>query len=105
MNTSEYCITLVSLLISGFQSHNFWTRLVEETLAPLDPDRRAYRLVGGILVERTVKEVLPSVTSNRENVSKQQGLDGNLFARMLSYIRFVSFRKSWTRWSVHCKSD
>ena len=47
-------------------------RLVEETLQPLDPDRRAYRLVGSILVERNVGEVLPSVTSNRENVSNWQ---------------------------------
>ena len=45
-------------------------QLVEETLKPLDPERRAYRLVGEVLVERTVKEVLPSVTSNRENVSQ-----------------------------------
>ena len=44
-------------------------QLVEETLKPLNPDRRAYRLVGDVLVERTVKEVLPSVTANRENVS------------------------------------
>jgi prefoldin subunit 2 len=42
--------------------------LVEETLKPLDPSRRAYRLVGECLVERTVQEVLPSVTANRENV-------------------------------------
>jgi chaperonin cofactor prefoldin len=45
-------------------------QLVEETLKPLDPERRAYRLVGEVLVERTVKEVLPSVISNRENVSQ-----------------------------------
>ena len=45
-------------------------RLVEETLGPLDSDRRAYRLVGEVLVERTVGEVLPSVKSNRENVSR-----------------------------------
>ena len=44
-------------------------QLVEETLKPLDPKRRAYRLVGEVLVERTVQEVLPSVTANRENVS------------------------------------
>jgi len=44
-------------------------RLVEETLTPLDEKRRAFRLVGGVLVERTVGEVLPSVISNRENVS------------------------------------
>ena len=43
--------------------------LVEETLKPLDGGRRAYRLVGDVLVERTVEEVLPSVTSNKENVS------------------------------------
>lgn len=39
-------------------------------MEPLDPDRRAFRLVGGILVERTVKEVLPSVKQNRENLEK-----------------------------------
>jgi hypothetical protein len=27
-------------------------RLVEETLQPLDPDRRAFRLVGGVLVRK-----------------------------------------------------
>ena len=48
-------------------------QLVEETLKPLDPERRAYRLVGEVLVERTVKEVLPSVTANRENVSQVCG--------------------------------
>jgi prefoldin subunit 2 len=42
--------------------------LVEETLAPLDENRRAFRLVGGILVERTVGEVLPSVITNRNNL-------------------------------------
>jgi hypothetical protein len=44
-------------------------KLVEDTLGPLDPSRKAYRLVGEVLVERTVQEVLPSVISNRTNVS------------------------------------
>ena len=43
-------------------------KLVEDTLVPLDSGRRAYRLVGEVLVERTVGEVLPSVEANRENV-------------------------------------
>mmetsp|Transcript_32070 Transcript_32070/g.73783 ORF Transcript_32070/g.73783 Transcript_32070/m.73783 type:complete len:93 (-) Transcript_32070:452-730(-) len=43
-------------------------RLVEKTLTPLEESRRAFRLVGDILVERTVGEVLPSVESNRKNV-------------------------------------
>jgi prefoldin subunit 2 len=42
--------------------------LVEETLRPLDPKRRAFRLVGECLVERTVEEVLPTISANRENV-------------------------------------
>ena len=45
-------------------------KLVEETLKPLNPNRRAYRLVGEVLVERTVEEVLPSVASNHENVCR-----------------------------------
>lgn len=45
--------------------------LVEETLKPLDPKRRAFRLVGECLVERSVEEVLPTVAANRENVSLQ----------------------------------
>jgi hypothetical protein len=47
-------------------------RLVEDTLRPLEGSRRAYRLVGEVLVERSVAEVLPSVVSNRENVSYLQ---------------------------------
>lgn len=43
-------------------------RLVEETLEPMDPDRRAFRLVGGVLVERTIREVLPTVTENRKKL-------------------------------------
>ena len=55
--------------ISEFEMDCNEHKLVEETLAPLDPNRRAYRLVGEVLVERTVEEVLPSVKKNRENVS------------------------------------
>ena len=44
-------------------------KLVQETLEPLEAGRKAYRLVGGVLVERTVGEVLPSVKTNKENVS------------------------------------
>merc|ERR1712070_43764 len=36
-------------------------RMVVSTLEPLDPNRKAWRLVGGVLVERTCGEVLPAV--------------------------------------------
>ncbi|XP_032060227.1 prefoldin subunit 2 [Anas acuta] len=44
--------------------------LVIETLREVDVTRRCYRMVGGVLVERTVKEVLPALESNLEQISK-----------------------------------
>lgn len=41
-----------------------------DTLTPLEASRRAYRLVGGVLVERTVGEVLPSVKTNQEGIKQ-----------------------------------
>ena len=43
-------------------------RLVAETLRPMEPDRRCHHLVSGVLVERTVKEVLPIIEHNRDAV-------------------------------------
>ncbi|CAN8013656.1 unnamed protein product [Ixodes persulcatus] len=43
--------------------------LVAEALQKVDGDRRCYRMVGGVLVERTVKDILPAVMQNKDNVS------------------------------------
>lgn len=44
--------------------------MVVDTLEPMDVSRRAYRLVGGVLVERTVGEVLPTVKANQEGIKQ-----------------------------------
>ncbi|CAN9509314.1 unnamed protein product [Ophioblennius macclurei] len=44
--------------------------LVIDTLKEVDPSRKCFRLVGGVLVERTVKEVLPALENNKEQISK-----------------------------------
>ncbi|XP_069797265.1 prefoldin subunit 2 [Narcine bancroftii] len=44
--------------------------LVIDTLVEVDPSRKCYRMVGGVLVERTVKEVLPALENNRQQVMK-----------------------------------
>eukprot|EP01031_Cornospumella_fuschlensis_P038307 gene38307-46550_t len=41
-------------------------KLVVETMSKLEAERKAFRLVGGVLVERTVGEVLPAVSQNYE---------------------------------------
>ncbi|XP_035217624.1 prefoldin subunit 2-like [Stegodyphus dumicola] len=43
--------------------------LVVDTLKDVDQDRVCYRMIGGVLVERTVKEVLPAVSHNKEQLA------------------------------------
>lgn len=48
-------------------------RLVLGTLQPLvktEPDRKCYRLIGGVLVERTVKDVAPALETNYSGIKE-----------------------------------
>lgn len=56
----------ISELEQEVQEH----QLVIDTLTPLDEGRKAFRLIGGILVERTVKDVLPDVQQNQMGVQE-----------------------------------
>ncbi|KAJ0402736.1 hypothetical protein P43SY_007878 [Pythium insidiosum] len=40
------------------------------SLKELPPTRKAFRMVGGVLVERTVQEVLPAVSTNRDGITQ-----------------------------------
>jgi hypothetical protein len=50
---------------------------VIETLKEVDKDRKCFRMVGGVLVERTVNEVLPALEQNKDQV--EQNLEKKLF--------------------------
>lgn len=65
--TSE-CQTIANK-ISELTSEKDEHKLVVDTLTKLESGRKAFRLVGGVLVERTVEEVLPAVSQNFEGVS------------------------------------
>uniref|UniRef100_T1IHB3 Prefoldin subunit 2 n=1 Tax=Strigamia maritima TaxID=126957 RepID=T1IHB3_STRMM len=42
--------------------------LVVDTLKEVDANRKCFRMVGGVLVARTVKEVLPALINNKEQL-------------------------------------
>lgn len=42
--------------------------LVIAALQPMDPERKCFRLIGDVLVERTVGETLPAVEKTRANL-------------------------------------
>ncbi|XP_050218430.1 prefoldin subunit 2 [Mercurialis annua] len=44
--------------------------LVINAIQPLDQSRRCYRMIGGVLVERTIKEVMPAVQRNKEGIEE-----------------------------------
>lgn len=44
--------------------------LVIGAIQPLDPARKCYRMIGGVLVERTIAEVLPAVQRNKEGLQE-----------------------------------
>lgn len=42
----------------------------------MDETRRCYRLVGGVLCERTVKDVLPELTANKDQLENMVTMGG-----------------------------
>jgi len=78
--------------------------IVVDTLKTVDPDRKCFRMVGGVLVERTVKDVLPALEHNCKQVDSHTTV-------FVGYLckRVFSFRNSQLgvgslvefRWIVH----
>ncbi|PPQ66585.1 hypothetical protein CVT26_009485 [Gymnopilus dilepis] len=56
-------------LESEADEHSLVLTTLEDALAK-DPDRKCFRLIGGVLVERTVKDVTPALQTNRDGIRK-----------------------------------
>lgn len=60
------CLLLTSMCVLTLQLQEH--ELVLKTLEPVEATRTCFRLIGGVLVERTVAEVRPAVAANAENL-------------------------------------
>ncbi|ODV90387.1 hypothetical protein CANCADRAFT_2114 [Tortispora caseinolytica NRRL Y-17796] len=60
----------INLKISELDAESADHAVVIKTLTAVPPDRKAYRLIGGILTEGTVETVLPAVKANKEGIEK-----------------------------------
>ncbi|KAI0555406.1 Prefoldin beta-like protein [Xylaria curta] len=69
---SNYKNTLQQLAqkIGDVEQESEEHKLVLETLEPLPADRKCFRMINGVLVERTVKDVVPALKTNAEGLKK-----------------------------------
>ncbi|KIM68931.1 hypothetical protein SCLCIDRAFT_902771 [Scleroderma citrinum Foug A] len=51
------------------EEHTLVLATLDEALEK-EPGRKCFRLIGGVLVERTVKEVVPALRTNRDGIAK-----------------------------------
>jgi prefoldin subunit 2 len=65
-NECQQLTTKISELTMEKEEH----RLVLETLKKLEPERKTFRLLNGVLVEHSVGEVTPTVEENFEGIVK-----------------------------------
>ncbi|KAI7852205.1 Prefoldin beta-like protein [Circinella umbellata] len=66
-------------------------KLVIDSIKPLEADRKCFRMVGGVLVERTVKEVLPALETNFNGI--QQVIQSLLQSYKRKEQEFQEFQK------------
>ncbi|KAJ9070020.1 Cochaperone prefoldin complex subunit [Entomophthora muscae] len=67
-NSYKQELTALSTKIGELESEAEEHKLVIDTMKPLDATRKCFRLIGGVLVERTVLEVLPALQTNADGI-------------------------------------
>ena len=60
----------IAVKISEIEIDQNEHKLVIDTLKDLDPKRRCFRMVGGVLVERDVESVLPTLKNNHQKMGE-----------------------------------
>lgn len=65
-NEQGRLVTKISELETEMSEH----RVVIDAMKKVEPSRKCFRLVGGVLVERTAGEVLPAIEETRANIER-----------------------------------
>ncbi|CAI2170558.1 17910_t:CDS:2 [Funneliformis geosporum] len=77
--------------IGELESESDEHKAVIDTLSPLNDDRKCFRLVNGVLLERTVKDVLPALQTNYDGI---KGIMDNLVrSYKTKEDEFIAFQK------------
>ncbi|KAI9324489.1 Prefoldin subunit-domain-containing protein [Zopfochytrium polystomum] len=69
-NTMKNELSQIASKLGELEMEKDEHKLVVDTMKPLAGTRKCFRLVGGVLVERTVADVLPSLEANMANIDK-----------------------------------
>ncbi|PLW30667.1 hypothetical protein PCANC_14848 [Puccinia coronata f. sp. avenae] len=65
--------------------------VVVETLKKTDPSRKCFRMIGGVMIERTVKEILPDLEEHRSNINEALKTLLSQYQSKVCYQSFTSF--------------
>ncbi|KAF8663431.1 hypothetical protein AX16_001001 [Volvariella volvacea WC 439] len=66
-NELQAIATKIGELEQEAEEHNLVLSTLKEVLTE-EPDRKCFRLIGGVLVERTVKDVVPALQTNHDGI-------------------------------------
>lgn len=74
------------------------SRAVLETLEPLAGDRKCFRMINGVLVEMTVKDVLPPLKTNTEGLKEVgKGLEAQLISKQKELDEWKVSHATWNK--------
>ncbi|KXN67593.1 prefoldin subunit [Conidiobolus coronatus NRRL 28638] len=84
-NAYKTDLQTIASKISEMEAETEEHKLVIDTVTPLNKDRKCYRMIGGVLAEKTVEDVLPTLKTNLEGVSLRNQF---IFSHINAYFRF-----------------
>ncbi|BFZ62082.1 hypothetical protein YB2330_003161 [Saitoella coloradoensis] len=90
-SSQKQALQALAQKISELETETDEHTLVLDTLQPLPADRKCFRMVGGVLAERTVGEVVPALESNLAGI--KQVMEQLLEQYKKKEAEFVKFQR------------